>query len=268
MADRIKKGAGVSLIVIVIVIVTCQFKMTCRRLRLTMINDSLSMQILRMGEENNKVLCFDNFLAEPMQLVEFVQGSTFSHYAAAAQRKGYPGMRTPAPLGLGEQMRAYLERIVRSEYEIPAELKIKPLQDAMCMMTVPEVELGPLQRIPHFDASSPCFFATLLYLCDERHGGTGFYRHNKTGYESITPERADCYLDASYEELNSKPSGRRYFSESNEYFTRIGFVPAKFNRLLIYRGNILHSANILSEISISSDPAIGRLTANIFFSYD
>lgn len=233
-----------------------------------MINDSLNMQILRMGEENNKVLCFDNFLAEPMQLVEFAQGATFSHYAAAAQRKGYPGVRTPAPIGLGEQIRDHLDRIVRAEYEIPAERKIKPLQDALCMMTVPETELGPLQRIPHFDASSPYFFATLLYLCDEQHGGTGFYRHNKTEYESITPERSEHYLDISYDELNSKKSERRYFSESNELFTKVGFVPATFNRLLVYRGNILHSANILSDISLNSDPRIGRLTANIFFTYE
>lgn len=233
-----------------------------------MINDSLNMQILRIGEENNKVLCFDNFLAEPMQLVGFAQGATFSHYAAAAQRKGYPGVRTAAPIGLGEQIRTYLDRIVKAEYEIPAARKIKPLQDALCMMTVPEAELGPLQRIPHFDASSPYFFATLLYLCDERHGGTGFYRHNSTGYESIMPERSEHYLDVSYDELNSKKSERCYFSESNEFFTKVGFVPATFNRLLVYRGNILHSANILSDISLNADPRIGRLTANIFFTYD
>ena len=233
-----------------------------------MINNSLSMQVLRIGEENNKVLCFDNFLAEPMQLVEFAQSATFSHYAAAVQRKGYPGVRTPAPIGLGEQIRAYLDRIVKAEYEIPVERKIKPLQDALCMMTVPETELGPLQRIPHFDASSPYFFATLLYLCDERHGGTGFYCHNSTGYESITPDRSECYLDASYAELNSKQIERCYFSESNELFSKTGFVSAQFNRLLVYRGNILHSANILSDVSLCLDPNVGRLTANIFFTYD
>jgi hypothetical protein len=233
-----------------------------------MINELLSLQILHMGEENNKVLCFDNFLTEPMQLVKFAQGANFTHYAAAAQRKGYPGVRTAAPVELGEQIRTHLESIVKHEYNIPAERKMKPLQDAMCMMTVPEVELGPLQRIPHFDASSPYFFAALLYLCDERHGGTGFYRHNHTGYEAITPERSERYLDISYDELNSKKTERRYFSESNELFTKVGFVSARFNRLVVYRGNILHSANILSSISLNPDPRVGRLTANIFFSYD
>lgn len=233
-----------------------------------MINDSLDVQILHMGEEKNKVICIDNFLADPGQLVNFAMTSTFTPYAAAAQRKGYPGVRTAAPVELGSALRGRVDAIVRKEYEIPAERSMKPLQDALCMLAVPEAELGPLQRIPHFDASSPFFFATLLFLCDEQHGGTGFYRHNSTEYEAITPDRAEHYLDVSYEELNSKRAERRYFSESNEFFTKVGFVPAAFNRLLIYRGNILHSANILSDVSISTDPVVGRLTANIFFSYD
>lgn len=233
-----------------------------------MVNDSLDVQVLHLGEEKNKVICIDNFLADPLQLVNFAKTSTFVPYAAAVQRKGYPGVRAAAPAELGAALRNKVANVVKNEYELPEGRQMKPLQDALCMMTVPEAELGPLQRIPHFDASSPYFFATLLFLCNERHGGTGFYRHNATGYEAITPERAEHYLDVSYDELNSKRTERRYFSESNEFFTKIGFVPAAFNRLLIYRGNILHSANILSGISINSDPEEGRLTANIFFSYE
>ncbi len=233
-----------------------------------MVNDSLDVKVLQIGKEQSKVICIDNFLADPLRLVDFAKASTFAPYAAAAQRKGYPGVRAAAPAELGLALREKIDSIVRREYEISPERSIKPLQDALCMLAVPEVELGPLQRIPHFDASSPYFFATLLFLCDARHGGTGFYRHNLTGYEAITPERADHYLDISYDELNSKLVERRYFSDSNEVFTKIGFVPAEFNRLLIYRGNILHSANILSDTSITTDPAVGRLTANIFFSYE
>lgn len=233
-----------------------------------MINENLTMQTLSVGNEKNKVIYFDDFLVEPSRLVEFASGAVFSPYAAAAQRKGYPGVRTPAPADFANQFKITVGKIIKSEFGIPAETKITALQNAMCLMTVPEIELGPLQRIPHFDASNPYFFATLLYLCGEGHGGTGFYRHNSTGYESITPERCDPYLDASYEELNRKKPERRYFSESDEFFTKVGFIPAQFNRLVIYPGCLLHSANILSDISINPDPKTGRLTANNFFSFD
>lgn len=233
-----------------------------------MINEELIMQTLYMGDENNKVLCFDDFLINPNALIDHARQSTFSPYAAAAQRKGYPGVRAPAPADFGSQLRGQIGEMVKREFAIPAAANITPLQDAMCLMTVPETELGPLQRIPHFDASNPQFFAALLYLCGEEHGGTGFYRHNSTGYESITPERCDNYLDLSYEELNTVKPPRHYFSESDNFFTKIGFIPARFNRLVVYRGCVLHSANILSTLSLNLDPGAGRLTANIFFSFN
>lgn len=233
-----------------------------------MINKKLDMQALYMGNEKNKVLCFDDFLANPAQLIDHARQSKFSPYPAAVQRKGYPGVRTAAPADFGDELRGRIGEIIKHEFGIPADANITPLQDALCLMTVPETELGPLQRIPHFDASNPHFFAALLYLCGEEHGGTGFYRHKRTGYESITPERCDHYLDSSYEELNSKKPERRYFSESDDFFIKVGFVPAQFNRLVVYRGCVLHSANILSGISLNPDPDVGRLTANIFFSFD
>jgi hypothetical protein len=233
-----------------------------------MINDEFAMQTLYMGNEKNKVLCFDNFLANPAQLIDHARRSVFSPYPVAVQRKGYPGVRTAAPADFGSELRGRIGDIIKNEFGIPAGAGITPLQDALCLMTVPETELGPLQRVPHFDASNPRFFATLLYLCGEEHGGTGFYRHNSTGYESIIPERCDHYFDSSYEELNSRKPDKRYFSESNDFYTRVGFIPAKFNRLVVYRGCVLHSANILSGISLNPDPDTGRLTANIFFNFD
>lgn len=233
-----------------------------------MINENLAMQTIRFGDEQNKIIYFDDFLSCPSELVEFAAGASFAPYAAAAQRKGYPGVRTPAPAELGIQLRDKIGSIIRREYDVPAGYKIVSLQDALCLMTVPEFRLGPLQTIPHFDASNPQFFATLLYLCGEEHGGTAFYRHNKTRYESITPGNCDNYLDVCIDELNSSRRQKRYFSETDEYFTKIGFLPARYNRLVVYRGSLLHSANILSDISLSMDPRKGRLTANIFFSFE
>lgn len=226
------------------------------------------MQTLYMGNENNKVIYFDNFLSHPDILVEAAIQSSFTPYPAAAQRKGYPGLRAAAPAGYGELLRKQVADIVKQEFSVPADSELSMLQEAMCLMTLPAADLGPLQTIPHFDASNPRFFATLLYLCGEGHGGTGFYRHNRTGYEAITPGRCDDYLDSCYEELNSSRREKRYFSESDQFFTKVGFIPARFNRLVIYPGCLLHSPNIFSPISISADPKVGRLTANVFFCFN
>lgn len=173
------------------------------------------MQTLYMGNENNKIIYFDNFLANPDILVEAAAQSRFTPYPAATQRKGYPGLRTAAPAVYGELLRSSVVDVVRHEFSIPSDSQLSMLQEAMCLMTLPASALGPLQTIPHFDTSNPHFFAALLYLCGEEHGGTGFYRHNATGYEAITPERCDTYLDTCHDEFNNHRREKRYFSESD-----------------------------------------------------
>jgi len=55
-----------------------------------------------------------------------------------------------------------------------------------------------------------------------------------------------------------------YIRESDSYFERIGAVEGLADRLVIYRGNMLHSGIIPEDMDFSSDPRRGRLTANIF----
>lgn len=225
------------------------------------------MQLIEMGAEKNKVIILDDFLENPDELIEFAKGVQFTPYPVAVERKGYPGVRAAAPAEYGVKIRDRVDSIVRSQFEVPARAELRTYQEALNLISVPEENLGPLQRIPHFDASDPCFFAILMYLCDDNHGGTGFYRHNSTGFESISPERCDHYLDRCFEELNQNRRPKKYFSDSDDLFTKVGFVPARFNRLVIYRGGVLHSANIYGDQSISLCPESGRLTANVFLGY-
>lgn len=226
------------------------------------------MQTLYVGSENNKLIYFDNFLANPDGLVDAAVQSRFEPYPVAVQRKGYPGLRAAAPALYGEFLRNNIVNVVRKEFSISPESSLSMLQEAMCLMTVAASDLGPLQTIPHFDTSDPRFFAALLYLCGEEHGGTGFYRHNATGYEAITPERSNMYLDVCHDEFNNHRREKRYFSDTDQFFTKTGFIAARFNRLVVYQGCLLHSPNILSGISINDDPRKGRLTANVFFKFN
>ena len=45
-----------------------------------------------------------------------------------------------------------------------------------------------------------------------------------------------------------------------------GAVEARPDRLVLYRGRLLHSGVIPEGASLSSDPAEGRLTINMFLS--
>ncbi len=233
-----------------------------------MINRNLSLTVSTVGEEKNKLLIFDNLLISPDSMVDCAKKLNFTPYPSAVERKGYPGVRVQSPAAFGDSIREIIVPIVRSEFDIPENRKVKTLQEAFCLMATPEEELGPLQTIPHFDTTDQNFFAVLLYLCGPEHGGTGLYRHNSTGFESVLPERADQYLDACYEELNSKRRSKRYIDESDDLFTKFDFVPIAYNRLVVYRGSLLHSANILSDISLQASASKGRLTANVFIAFE
>jgi Family of unknown function (DUF6445) len=229
------------------------------------INAQPVVQTLNMGE--HRILIIDDFLQNPAAMVDFAANSSFSAYPGQAEKKGYPGIRARAPEDYSVNITLFLEPLIKAHYGVPAELDIRKSICAFSLTTTPEQELGPLQRTPHFDASTPWHMAVLLYLCDERHGGTGFYRHNATGLQQITGDTCEHYLDVYYEEMNAKRPAQRYFHESSEQFTLLGLLPAKFNRLAVYQGSLLHTACVNPALSIDPNPRSGRLTVNTFYDF-
>lgn len=232
-----------------------------------MINSHYQLHTQLVGNEDNKIVIIDDVLADPDTLVRYACNQQFHPYASAAARKGYPGVRAQTPPELGNAIRQTIIPVIRQQFSQPTHSEVKTYQEAFCLMSTPPHALGPLQTIPHFDASSTGFFAILLYLCDHNHGGTALYRHNATGIESVTPNRCDLFLDTVYQELNSKRREKTYIGDSDPLFTRIAYFPATYNRMMIYPGSLLHSANINSDSSLTHCPSTGRLTCNFFIEF-
>lgn len=215
---------------------------------------------------DHPVILIDDFLDDPGPLVEAACRATFGPCPGADERRGYPGLRALAPVEYSQEMVSLLDPLIRVNFDIPDE---QPLRKSPCqfsLTTVPPAALGAVQRTPHFDSSQPRYMAALLYLCDERHGGTGFYRHNATGLQQITGEVVDRYGQVYYDEIDRRPPPARYFDDSDEHFTFLGMVPAKFNRLVLYSGALLHTACVNPGL-LSADPRRGRLTVNTFLDF-
>lgn len=223
------------------------------------------IQALTIGE--HQALIIDDFLEDPEALKAIAIDSQFSEYPNFHNKKGYPGIRAEAPTNYSSAITALLEPVIRANFDVPEELPLRKSICAFSLTTMPAQELSALQRTPHFDASIPQHFAVLLYLCDERHGGTGFYSHRASGWQQITAHNRERYLDMYYEEVNRESPAQRYFDGANAHFDFLGMIPAKFNRLVIYRGSLLHTACIHPQLSINSDPRTGRLTVNTFYEF-
>jgi hypothetical protein len=87
-------------------------------------------------------------------------------------------------------------------------------------------------------------FIALLYLNDPKdcHGGTGFYRHKKTGLEGFhdlnTVEKAMRKLNISFNELVKMTEDDARMPGEWELTDKIQM---KYNRMVIYNGRMFHS---------------------------
>jgi hypothetical protein len=215
----------------------------------------------RMADE--PVLVFEDAIADPRALVNFAVGHTRFDDAGTASG-GYPGIAAPAPIDYARALVRAADPYVRRTWM----LEDVTLGHATCRLSIvtrPPATLTPLQRVPHVDTTDPLQFAFLHYLTDI--GGTGFYRHVTSGLSIISDAVAKDYDARRDAELAAAIPDPRYIEQGSATYAQIGMVEARFNRLIVYRSSLLHSGIVPPDASLSPDPRMGRLTANIFLSY-
>ncbi len=225
----------------------------------------MRIAVERFGEEREPVLIIDDPMREPGQLVDWAADEAFFEPAWQPEG-GYPGLRASAPVEYYRRLVRSVDPIVRRTFGLEGVR----LANAACMfslVTQPPEDLAPPQRIPHFDTADPLQFAFLHFLCDERFGGTAFYCHRATGFEAITPEREAEYEAARGSELAEEPPPQAYVTADTPRFAQTGVAGARFDRLIVYRSNVLHSGLIATPEKLSEDPRTGRLSANSFVTY-
>lgn len=220
-------------------------------------------ELCPVGLEREPVLSVGRVLEQPDALVDYAAEET-SFAPAWGPSGGYPGVRAPAPLNyVGKLVRA-LDPFIRRAFAL-THVKMARAECNFSMVTLPPDRLRPLQRIPHVDTTDPLQFAILHYLCGPDKGGTAFYRHRATGFETLTPERIDLFEQTRDREL--REAGDGYIVADSTHYQQTAAFDAQFDRVLIYRSRVLHSGQIPADATLSDDPREGRLTANIFLNY-
>lgn len=133
------------------------------------------------------------------------------------------------------------------------------LEGSFSMVTTAPDRLTPPQRAPHFDSTDPGYLAVLHYLSDTP--GTAFYRQRLTGIEQVTRDNLTLFVESA---RAAAANAKGYIQGSDGFYEQIGMVEGKADRLVIYRGSMLHSGIIPPDAKLSADPREGRLTANLF----
>lgn len=223
-----------------------------------MILPDASITVERLGREGEPLVIIDNFTGQPERLR--AMGLAAQYHCAGVDYPGRRALADPSYLSLRrELMMQVMGRVFGLTRNISCEIA------AFSLVTLPPEQLSPRQRIPHHDHSDAGRVAIMHYLDGPQSGGTAFYRHRRTGFEAITPEREGVYAAALAEderEYGPPPPG--YPLGDSDAFEQIGAVEARPDRMALYRGRQLHSGIIPDPAALSNDPAIGRLTVNMF----
>jgi len=204
------------------------------------------------------VIVIDDYARDPEQLIREAAAHSYRPIGP-----NFPGVRAVVPDALVLAMRESLAGLIRETFDLEDELN--RIESYYSLITTPPERLEPIQRLPHFDGLGPKRIALLHHLGRAERGGTAFYRHRSTGFETLTEARLPAYNLAVNAELRSfglPPAA--YLDGDTPIYERIARYEARFNRLLVYRGNTLHGAEAPGDLAPAADPGAGRFSINTF----
>ncbi|SHI16292.1 DUF6445 family protein [Ferrimonas marina] len=228
------------------------------------LNRQSEPQIRRIGLEQTPVIQIDDFLMDLEPLRQAAERASFE----PDPQTYYPGIRAPLPKAYVVDTVQYLIPLLQRVYGIPRQARMQPRGFCFSLITQAPESLKPLQCLPHFDTPDRFHFAILHYLNAPPHGDTLFFRHRASTFERVGQERMDDYFDQGRDALAEvKANEPGYRTGSDRHYDCYDRVSYRANRLAIYPGNLLHSTAVMAEQDIDPSPSSGRLTANLFISF-
>jgi Family of unknown function (DUF6445) len=223
------------------------------------INPNLTINTIYVGKEQEPIVIVDDLLLQPEAVIHYAEtGCGFKKET----KDFYPGIRKPLAPAYAENVYRHLMHSFWTVFSSNVEVNIKLLSSVLSLTTTQPRELRPIQSVPHFDSFITNNIAGVHYLCGDKFGGTSFYRHRTTGFESMNAQRIHEYAKIlKAEVMQTSTNTFDYINGDTLLFERTTKIDAKFNRAIFYRGNIFHSANVNPEY-LNENPRKGRLTAN------
>lgn len=209
------------------------------------------------------VCVIDNALLDPDGWV--AQAANRVGEFRQAPYNAFPGLELRLPDPFCVAFAAYFDQHLRAHFGLRRTVR----QHAkLAMVTLPEIELQPVQTIPHCDVLTSVpgeeAMAAVLYLFrDERLGGTSFYQPRVDGVR-LHGLIADAATGDAASFWSRHGMARRYPGGTDAWFERVACVPPRWNRLIVYPGTLLHSGDIRHPELLGPDPRYGRLTLNAF----
>ena len=217
--------------------------------------------------DSNFFYVVDDFLIDPQDVIAFAKQTAYFDPVGTDQTF-YPGVRDKMPAPYGRNLVEWFKPIVSELYFSSAEVKSYSPLCKLSLVTLKPDELNDQQKIPHIDSASENEFAFVHYLCDATHGGTSLYRYKPTGAVKISTSAAQLTHEMCQAAKATPEEHGGYLNGDTSLFERVAQVEAKFNRLVFYKSNLLHCADINSGHSYNKSVETGRLSVASFLYFE
>lgn len=227
------------------------------------LNSKISIQHLKIPNSDASVWIIDNFVDDLEALLNYSKNTAYFN-PVGADGTLFPGMRDDMPQPYYRLMSALFTQLS----QLPEGKMFKQHQLTKCWLskvTLTPEQLNITQTMPHFDSLSANHMAAVHYLHDDNLGGTSFYRYKGTDKLLLSHDDKETILKMVEEVKSSADNRHGYITDTDNLFEKVFSISAKPNRLAVYSGNILHSANITPAVEFDKASPKNRTTINTFF---
>lgn len=229
------------------------------------VNPELKIEKVIVPGTNLYVYIIDDFLLDTDSVVFFAQNFAYFN-PIFSDNSYYPGVRDNMPLPYKRLLESFFQdRIVPNL----SDKKYNAVTFHKCLLSLISCKPSELlidQKMPHIDSCKSSEFALVHYLSGKELGGTSLYRYIPKNLIEFKEEDENV-LDEMLADVAALPKEHSgYITKSTSIFEQVLSIEAKFNRLVIYQGNLLHSANLSTKQSYCGDAATGRLSIASFCS--
>ncbi len=218
------------------------------------INPAAAITVRHIGSEKSPLLIIDDLLATPNDFVEVARRVPFNPPPSM-----YPGLNAPLPPPYFRVLLSALQPLLHRVFDVPPDRKLTA-HGFFALALRSGDDLHVMQRVPHQDTFKPDRLGMVHFLCHGEQGGTGFFRHRATGFETVDQKRTETFAPIIDDEARALVEDGRGVEDFYEMFDS---ADAVFNRLIVYPAHLLHTG-LLGQSTLTPDPSKGRLTANIF----
>ena len=223
---------------------------------------SICIQRHLVGQEENPILVVDGLLANPASVIDFAEAEV--KFVPGPAGTYFPGLRGRSSDAYVATFLDELEPAMRDTFCLRDNVRLT-VSNMFSLTTIQGSKLRPLQRVPHVDNVGPRGLAVVHFLFDEPLGGTGFFRHRATGWETLSEEeQSDRYNRMVAHQLQEGPLPPGYLYDDSVHFELLFDTKPAMDRLVLFSGHQLHSATIADSVNLPNDVRTGRLTINSF----